>query len=105
MSPRLTLSMRYRMAARSALCLLIVAVVHQTMARDLYVDNRAGDDRFDGSVATSVDPGAGRFARFPGRCVLPAREIGFYWPTRGERIEKASAWSAVGTAVLLMRRL
>jgi hypothetical protein len=72
MSPRLTLSMRCRMAARSALYLLMVAVVHQALARDLYVDNRAGDDRFDGSVSTSVDPGRGPF-RTLSRAVCAAR--------------------------------
>ena len=72
MSPRLMLFMRCRMAARSVLCLLMVAFVHQTLARDLYVDNRAGDDRFDGSVSTSVDPGRGPF-RTLSRAVCAAR--------------------------------
>ena len=44
---------------------------------------------------------AGPSARFPGRCVLPARAIEFFWPTPDDRIGKALAWWAVphsGTA-------
>ncbi len=83
----------------------MIAIVSVASGRNLYVDNRAGDDRFDGSVATSVDPGAGRFARFRERYVLLRPAIEFCWPTPGVRTVKASASSAAHIVERLIHRL
>lgn len=60
-------------APMALLCgILWIAAVNVARGRDLYVDNSAGDDRFDGSVSTSIDPGRGPF-RTLSRAVCAAR--------------------------------
>jgi hypothetical protein len=72
MPSRLTPSMRTQTTAWTTTGLLWLAMANLTFARDLYVDNRAGDDRFDGGAATSVEPGLGPF-RTLSRAVCAAR--------------------------------
>ncbi len=71
----------------------MIAIVSVASGRDLYVDNRAGDDRFDGSIATSVDPGRGPF-RTISRAVCAAQA--------GDRILLANTGSAYREGISLV---
>ena len=72
---------------------VVIAIVGVASGRDLYVDNRAGDDRFDGSVANSVDPGRGPF-RTISRAVCAAQA--------GDRILLANTGSAYREGISLV---
>ncbi len=93
MTPRLTLSLRLRIAARFSACLLWLAAANITFALDIYVDNRAGNDRFDGGAATSVEPGLGPF-RTLSRAVCAARA--------GDRILLANTGRAYRESISLV---
>jgi hypothetical protein len=93
MFPRLTRSMRTQFTTWTTTGLLWLAVANLTFARDLYVDNRAGDDRFDGGAATSIEPGLGPF-RTLSRAVCAAQA--------GDRILLANTGRAYRESISLV---